>query len=246
MDDPVNTAPTIFSKCFVGKLTFTALACNQFRLVRKNSLDHHQLATIAIALALAWASGIRLYAVLFLVGLAGHFHWFGWQSPQSLAVLSHPIVLGANGLLLLVEFFADKIPGLDSIWDAAHTFIRIPAGALLAAGIIGAEDGQAWALAAGLIGGTITAGTHFTKAGGRLAINASPEPVSNWLASFTEEAAVLGGLWLAFQHPALFLILLALFILLMIWLIPTLFRFLRELFRRVGGWLGPNLAARVS
>ncbi len=203
----------------------------------------HQLTTIAIALALAWASGIRLYAVLFLVGLAGQFHWFGWQSPQSLGVLSHPIVLSANGLLLLVEFFADKIPGLDSIWDAAHTFIRIPAGALLAAGVIGAEDGQAWALAAGLIGGTITAGTHFTKAGGRLAINTSPEPVSNWLASFSEEAAVLGGLWIAFQHPAVFLLLLALFILFMIWLIPKLFRFVRAMLRRIAAWVAPNNSA---
>ena len=205
----------------------------------------HQLTTIAIALALAWASGIRLYTVLFLVGLAGNFHWFGWQSPQSLAILSHPLVLAANGLLLFVEFFADKIPGLDSIWDAAHTFIRIPAGALLAAGVIGAEDGHAWALAAGLIGGTITAGTHFTKAGGRLAINTSPEPVSNWLASFSEEVAVFGGLWLAFQHPAIFLLLLALFILVTIWLIPRLYRFVRDILRRIAGRVAPDHAAPI-
>lgn len=206
----------------------------------------HQLTTVAIALALAWASGIRLYAVLFLVGLAGHFQWFGWQVPQSLALLSHPLVLGANGLLLFAEFFADKIPGLDSLWDAAHTFIRIPAGALLAAGVIGAEDGQAWALAAGLIGGTITAGTHFTKAGGRLAINTSPEPVSNWLASFSEEAAVLGGLWIAFQHPAVFLVLLAFFVLIMIWLLPRLFRFLRAMARRIADWISQKRTAPIA
>lgn len=203
----------------------------------------HQITTIAIALALAWASGIRLYAVLFLVGLAGHFHWFGWQSPDSLALLSHPVVLGANALLLFVESFADKIPGFDSVWDAIHTFIRIPAGALLAAGVIGADDGAAWALAAGLIGGTITAGTHFTKAGGRLAINTSPEPVSNWTASFSEEAAVLGGLWLAFQHPVLFLLALTLFVLLMLWLIPKLYRFLRNIFTQISEWLSPRDAA---
>jgi uncharacterized membrane protein len=184
--------------------------------------------------------------VLFLVGLAGQFHWFGWQSPPSLAILSHPAVLTANGLLLFVEFFADKLPGLDSIWDAAQTFIRIPAGALLAAGVIGAEDGQAWALAAGLIGGTITAGTHFIKASGRVAINTTPEPVSNWLASFSEEAAVLGGLWLAFQHPVIFLLLLALFILIMFWLIPKLYRFLRAMLRRIGGWIAPNRSAQVE
>ncbi len=206
----------------------------------------HQLTTIAIALALAWASGIRLYAVLFLVGLAGQFHWFSWQSPQSLAILSHPLVLGANGLLLFVEFFADKIPGFDSIWDAVHTFIRIPAGALLAAGTIGSADGEAWALAAGLIGGTITAGTHFTKAGGRVAINHSPEPVSNWIASFTEDVIVLGGLWLAVQHPVIFLMLLALFVLIMIWLLPKLYRVLRAIWRRVADWIAPNPSAPAS
>ena len=204
----------------------------------------NQLATVAIALALAWASGIRLYAVLFLIGLAGHFHWYGWHSPQSLAILSHPIVLGANGLLLLVEFFADKIPGLDSIWDAAHTFVRIPAGALLAAGVIGAEEGSAWALAAGLIGGSITAGTHFTKAAGRLAINASPEPISNWLASFSEDAAVLSGMWLALQYPSAFLALLALFIILICWLLPKLFKFLHTMLRRIAAWLALDRATR--
>ncbi len=206
----------------------------------------NQLTTITIALALAWASGIRLYAVLFLVGLAGQFHWFGWQSPQSLAVLSHPLALGANGLLLFIEFFADKIPGFDSIWDTVHTFIRIPAGALLAAGVIGPLDGDAWALAAGLIGGTITAGTHFTKAGGRIAINHSPEPISNWVASFSEDAIVLGGLWLAVQHPGIFLSLLALFILIMIWLIPKLFRLLRALWRRIATWIAPSRSATVT
>ncbi|MEP7156765.1 MAG: DUF4126 domain-containing protein [Betaproteobacteria bacterium] len=209
------------------------------------TLDH-QLTTIAIALALAWASGIRLYAVLFLVGMAGQFHWFGWQSPQSLAILSHPVVLGANALLLFIEFFADKIPAIDSIWDAIHTFIRIPAGALLAAGVVGADDGAAWALAAGLLGGTITAGTHFTKAGGRLAINASPEPVSNWVASFSEEAAVLGGLWLAFQHPVIFLLMLALFVLVMIWLIPKLYRFVRSMLRRISGWMTPERSTQAG
>ena len=194
-------------------------------------MDH--LASIALALALAWASGIRLYAVLFLVGLAGYFHWFDWNTPNSFALLSHPLVLGTTGFLLFIEFFADKIPAVDSIWDAVHTFIRIPAGALLAAGVIGAGDGPAWALAAGLLGGTVTAGTHFMKAGGRAAINTSPEPVSNWLASFTEDAVVLGGLWLAIQHPLTFLVLLLLFVLVMIWILPKLARFIHAIFKRV-------------
>lgn len=163
-----------------------------------------------------------------------------------LAILSHPLVLGANGLLLFVEFFADKVPGFDSIWDAVHTFIRIPAGALLAAGAIGTADGEAWTLAAALIGGTITAGTHFTKAGGRVAINTSPEPVSNWIASFSEEAIVLSGLWLAFQHPVIFLLLLALFILIMIWLIPKLYRVIKTLLRRIGDWMAPEQSDRSA
>ena len=206
----------------------------------------HQLASIAIAAALAWASGIRLYAVLFLVGLAGQFHWLGWTSPPSLAILSNPLVLGASGLLLFVEFFADKIPGVDSLWDAIHTFIRIPAGALLAAGVIGSQDGEAWGLAAALLGGSITAGTHFLKAGSRAAINTSPEPVSNWVASFTEEAAVFGGLWLAIQHPLLFLLLLVLFILIAIWVIPKIFRFIRAIIKRIAGWLSPPVPQSLA
>ncbi len=198
-----------------------------------------QLANIAMAGALAWASGIRLYAVLFLIGIAGRFSIFGWQPPQAFHLLSHPIVLGSTGLLLFVEFFADKIPGLDSVWDAIHTFIRIPAGALLAAGVIGATDSDAWSLAAALLGGSITAGTHFMKAGGRAAINTSPEPVSNWIASFTEEAVVLGGLWIAVQHPVVFLLLLLLFVLIAIWALPKLFRFVCAMLKRIAAWIAP-------
>jgi hypothetical protein len=192
----------------------------QFR--RRTTLD--QLANIALALALAWASGIRLYAALFLAGMAGHFHWFEWHAPESLAVLSHPLVLGATGFLLLIEFFADKIPAIDTLWDAIHTFIRIPAGALLAAGVIGVGDEPAWTLAIGLLGGAISAGTHLMKAGSRAALNTSPEPISNWTASLSEDTAVLTGLWLAIAHPIVFLICLSLFVLLTIWLLPKLYR----------------------
>ncbi len=202
-----------------------------------------QFTNIALALALAWASGIRLYAVLFLVGLVDYFHWFDWVAPKNLALLSHPLVLGTTGLLLLIEFFVDKIPGVDSIWDAIHTFIRIPGGALLAAGVIGAADGEAWALVAGLLGGTVTAGTHFMKAGGRAAINTSPEPVSNWTASITEDAVVLGGLWLAVQHPFIFFVLLLLFGLLTIWLLPKLYRFIGAIFTRLARLFAHERAA---
>lgn len=202
-----------------------------------------QLTHIALALSLAWASGIRLYAVLFLVGLAGHFHWFDWSAPKSFELLSHPLVLGSTGFLLFIEFFADKIPAVDTVWDVIHTFIRIPAGALLAAGVMSATDGPAWALAAALLGGAITAGTHFMKAGGRAAINTSPEPVTNWTASFAEDAVVLGGLWLAIQYPVAFLILLMMFVLLMIWLLPKLYRFIRSIFIRIASVFANRTAA---
>ena len=184
------------------------------------------LHAVALASLLAWASGIRLYFVIFILGLAARFQYL--ELPPGLQVLSHDFVIGAAGLLLALEFFADKIPGLDSAWDALHTFIRIPAGALLAAGATG-DTVNALTVAAGLIGGTITAGTHFTKAGGRAALNTSPEPVTNWTASFAEDLMVMGGMWLALFHPLVFVVLLALFLILVAWLLPKLWRFIRRL-----------------
>lgn len=192
-----------------------------------------QLTNLAIAGGLAWASGIRLYAVLFILGLSGRFKLFDWQLPGSLEVLSHPFVLATTGVLLFLEFFADKIPGLDSIWDAIHTFVRIPAGALLAMGAMGQQDSAAWAIVVGLVGGTITAGTHFTKAGTRALLNTSPEPVSNVTASATEDVAVLGGLWLAFANPVVFLLLLALFVLVVIWVLPKIWRLIKYIVNRI-------------
>lgn len=190
------------------------------------------LQSVALASLLAWASGLRLYLVVFAVGLAGHLAWV--SLPDGLHVLQHPWVIGAAGIMLLMEFMADKVPGLDSAWDALHTFIRIPAGALLAAGATG-DSLTALTVAAGILGGTITAGTHFTKAGGRAVINTSPEPVTNWGASFTEDALVLSGIWLAFAHPVVFLVLLALLLLLMAWLLPRVWRGIRAVVRRLGG-----------
>ena len=179
------------------------------------------LQTVALASLLAWASGIRLYFVVFCAGMAGSFGYL--ELPPGLKVLQHPWVIGAAGFLLVMEFLVDKVPGIDSAWDAFHTFIRIPAGALLAAGATG-DTLSALTVAAGLLGGTITAGTHFTKAGSRAMINASPEPFSNWGASFTEDAMVLAGIWFAFQYPMVFLAALAVFIGLVIWLMPKLWR----------------------
>jgi len=177
--------------------------------------------TLALITGLGWTSGLRFYAVLFFLGL---LHRTGiYALPGSLEVLAHPWVLGISGLLFATEFFADKIPGVDTLWDAVHTFIRIPGGALLAAAAVAGGD-PGLGLAAGLLGGTVAAGAHFTKAGSRALINMSPEPFSNWTASFTEDAASLGALWIALQYPLLFLGLLALFVLVALWLLPKLWR----------------------
>lgn len=186
------------------------------------------LQTVALASVLAWASGLRLYFVICAIGLAGYLGYI--DLPSGLRVLQHPWVIGAAAVMLVMEFAVDKVPALDSAWDALHTFIRIPAGALLAAGATG-DTLTALTVAAGLLGGTITAGTHFTKAGGRALINTSPEPVSNWTASFTEDVLAAGGLWFALVYPLAFLVVLLLLIAAMIWLLPRIARGVREVFR---------------
>ena len=181
--------------------------------------------TLALITGIGWTSGLRFYALLFFLGLLQRTGMY--PLPGSLEVLAHPWVLGISGLLFVTEFFADKIPGVDTLWDAVHTFIRIPGGALLAAAAVSGGD-PGLALAAGLLGGTVAAGAHFTKAGSRALINTSPEPFSNWATSFTEDAVSLGGLWMALLHPLLFLGLLALFVLIALWLLPKLWRGLRR------------------
>ena len=178
-------------------------------------------ALLALAMGLGWASGVRLYTTLFVVGLAGKLGWI--VLPPGLHLLEHHWVLGAAGLMLIAEFFADKIPLLDSVWDTVHTFIRIPAGAALAAMAFGGQ-GVEWQTAMAIIGGTLAAGTHFTKAGTRAIINASPEPFTNLAASFGEDVVVLTWLWLMFAHPWLMLALLVLLVALIVWLLPILWR----------------------
>lgn len=187
---------------------------------------------LALAGGLAWASGFRLYAAVFLVGLLGRFGYIAL--PVDLQLLQHDWVLAVAGVMLVGEFLADKIPAFDSLWDALHTFIRIPAGALLAWGAFG-DANPAAQMAAGLAGGFISGGTHLFKAGGRAAINTSPEPFSNWTASFGEDGMLLGGLYLAVAYPVVFLVLLAAFLLLVIWLLPKLLRFVFGVLRRLGG-----------
>lgn len=191
--------------------------------------------TLAQVTGLGWTSGLRFYAVVFCLGL---LHRSGaYPLPGELGLLAHPWVLAVSGLLFVVEFFADKVPALDSVWDAVHTFIRIPGGALLAAAAVAGGD-PGLALAAALLGGTVAAGAHFAKAGSRALINTSPEPFSNWAASFSEDALSLGALWMALKYPLAFLALLAVFVLVALWLLPELWRGIRRIattIRRAAG-----------
>ena len=184
------------------------------------------LPELAVALALAWGAGLRAYAVIFAVGLAGAMGWV--ELPGHLDVLQHPVVLFASGFMTLVEFGADKVPWLDSIWDAIHSFVRIPAGAALAALAFG-DSTSAVMVAAGILGGSLAAAMHVAKAGTRATLNMSPEPFSNWAASLSEDALVPLGLWLAFAHPLLFFLLLALVLLGVALLARLLWRGVRRL-----------------
>jgi hypothetical protein len=204
------------------------------------SLDLPALA--ALAAALGWASGVRLYAVVFIVGAMG---WLGWLPlPPGLTLLQHPVVLVGSGVMLCVEFFADKLPWLDSLWDALHAFIRVPAGALLAAGVFGL-DGGVMTLLAALMGGSLSATALATKMTARAAANTSPEPFSNWLLSFFEDGLVVFMVWLATQHPLVFAVALALVLAVSVLLLVVLFRFARAVLRRLGALVSSGPAKEV-
>ena len=193
------------------------------------------LETIALAAGVAWASGVNAYATVAVLGLLGATGLY--DLPPDLAAVESPLVIGLALLLFVVEFFADKIPGFDTVWDTLQTFVRIPAGIVLALGAIGEVDG-AVQVAAALAAGTLTGATHAAKAGTRVLINASPEPFSNWAASTTEDAAVFGGLWAALFHPVAFLVLLGLFLLLLVWLLPKIWRGIAAVARAVRRLVG--------
>lgn len=183
-------------------------------------------ALVALAAGLGWASGLRLYAVLFFLGALYRLGLV--MLPPDLEIVAHPVVMIVTGVLFLIEFGADKIPGFDSVWDTFQTFIRIPGGALLAAAAV-ADHSAAFALAAAILGGMLAAGAHFTKAAGRALINTSPEPFSNWTASLTEDALAAGAVWFALKHPLLMLALLGVLVALMIWLLPKLWDGVRRI-----------------
>jgi hypothetical protein len=198
-------------------------------------LDTPQL--LALAAALGWASGVRLYAAVFLVGIAGYFGLI--DLPQGLQVLQHPGVLAASGFMCFVEFFADKIPLVDSVWDMVHTVIRIPAGAALAAGALGA-DSQAMGWIAALLGGTLAATSHTAKLTTRAAVNTSPEPFSNVAVSLFEDGFVVFMLWLAATHPVIFAIALVLTLVGAVLLMIVLVKFLRIVVQKLSEFFAGN------
>ena len=187
--------------------------------------------TIALTMGVAWASGINLYATLLVLGFFANTGDI--VLPPDLEIVANPLVMTAAGLMYCVEFFADKVPGVDTGWGAIHTFIRIPAGALLAAGAVG-EVGPAVQIAAALVGGGLTTLTHAGKAGSRVMINSSPEPFTNWVASITEDILVVVGVWASLTHPALFIIALVIFIVFMAWLLPKIWSGIKKVFRFLG------------
>ena len=190
---------------------------------------------LALTMGAAWASGINLYAAILVLGLMGSSG--NIDLPPGLELLSDPLVLFAAGAMYCVEFFADKIPGVDTGWDMMHTFVRIPAGAMMAMGAVGEVD-PVVGLAAGILGGGLAATTHAAKTGSRAIINTSPEPFSDWTASVAEDVAVVAGLWTALNHPVLFLVLLVLFILLMIWMLPKLWRGIKRVVAKLRSLFG--------
>ncbi len=193
------------------------------------------VAIIALTMGVGWASGINLYATLLMLGFMANTG--NIVLPPDLEVLANPMVIAAAGFMYAVEFFADKVPGVDTGWDAMHTFIRIPAGAALAAGAVG-DINIAVEVAAAIVGGGLAASSHAAKAGSRVMINTSPEPVSNWFASIGEDVVVIAGVWAALLHPYVFLVLLLLFIVLLIWLLPKVWRGVRRVFGFLIGLFG--------
>jgi Domain of unknown function (DUF4126) len=183
---------------------------------------------LSLAMGTAWTSGINLYATVAALGIASQAGMI--QLPPDLQVLGHPAVIAIACIMYFIEFFADKVPYVDSGWDALHTFIRVPAGAILAARSLG-DMSPALELVAVLAGGSIALAAHGTKAATRLAINASPEPFSNWTASVAEDISVFGSIWLMFNHPVIMMILVLVFLALTVWLVPKIFRFVKRGFQ---------------
>lgn len=231
---------TIWNSILGATGTVGALGATAGGVLASNTKTMDLAQLMALAAALGWASGIRLYLVVFITGLAGMLGWL--PLPSGLHVLQHPAMLAGSGFMLFVEFFADKIPGVDSLWDMVHSVIRVPAGAALAAGVFGADSAMMGSVA-GLLGGTLAATSFATKASTRAAVNTSPEPFSNIAVSLVEDGAVMGMMWLATNHPIAFGITLCFVLALSIWLVIVLFKYLKAIFRKLSSWLSGDQVA---
>lgn len=193
--------------------------------------------TIALTMGVAWASGINLYAAILVLGVMGSTG--NIALPPDLMVLTDPLIIVAAGIMYTVEFFADKIPGVDNGWDTVHTFIRIPMGALLAAAAVG-DVNPSTVITTAILGGSMTASTHAAKAGTRMLINTSPEPFTNWFASLGEDIAVIGGIWTALHYPLLFVIFLIFFMILLFFFLPKIWKGLVKIFTIIANLVRPK------
>lgn len=219
--------------------------------IRRKQMENI-VSMISMTMGAAWASGINLYATILMLGIGGITG--NIDLPAGLDVLENPMVLFVAGVMYIIEFFADKVPGVDSAWDTVHTFIRIPAGALLAYSAVG-DVSPSMGIAAGIVCGGVTATTHTAKAGTRAVINTSPEPFTNIFASIGEDVLVVAGLWTALNHPWIFLLLLTLFMALMVWLLPRIWKSVKKIFSFIFGKkrdgvshnkFGPTVTKRTS
>jgi hypothetical protein len=199
--------------------------------------------TIALTMGVAWASGINLYAAILVLGIMGSTG--NITLPPDLIILTDPLIITAAGVMYIVEFFADKIPGVDNGWDTVHTFIRIPLGALLAAAAVG-EVRPSAIIAIALLGGGMAASTHATKAGTRVLLNTSPEPFTNWFTSLGEDVAVFAGLWTALHYPLLFIAFIIIFLLLLIWLLPKIWGGVMKIITILGNLFRPKQALQKN
>jgi len=186
--------------------------------------------TLGLALGAGFSSGLNLYATIATLGLLQRFGVI--HLPASLQVLSHPWVLGIAIALYVIEFLADKIPYVDSVWDAIHTVIRPPAAALVAYGAAGAAPPE-WRWGAALLAGGVALTSHGTKASARAAANASPEPFSNWTLSLGEDVLAVWLTWMSTVHPRATIVVVVLLIALAVFILFHLFRFLRRALQRL-------------
>jgi hypothetical protein len=195
---------------------------------------------LGLAFGTAWTSGINLYATVAALGLLQHYKLA--HLPGGLDVLDNPIIIGVALFLYLVEFFADKIPYVDTVWDAVHTFIRVPAGAVIAATAT-ADINPTVQIIALLLGGGLALSTHGTKATLRAGANLSPEPVTNWSLSVLEDVVAIGAVALAAFSPVAVLALIFVFLLVLVWILPKVWRRIRRMLKAAGDFFGGRTAA---